>query len=60
MRLSTSEQIRIELKRKNMTQIELAEELSLTKVSINIKLRDNIWKPAEVYMLKHKLGFDLI
>lgn len=60
MRLSTSEQIRIELKRKNMTQIELAEELSLTKVSINIKLRDNIWKPAEIYMLKHKLGFDLI
>lgn len=60
MRLSTSEQIRIEMKRKNITQAELGEQLGLTQITISNKLKDNIWKPAEVYMIKHKLGFDLI
>lgn len=59
MRLSTSEQIRVEMKRKNITQTELGEMLHLTQITICNKLKDNIWKPAEVYMIKHELGFNI-
>ncbi len=58
-RLSTSEKIKIELSRRNMTQIELAEKLGLDKVTISNRMTSNAWKPLEVFYMKHELGFDL-
>ena len=57
--ITTSEQIRIELVRKGITQAELAESLNLTPGAISYKIRDNIWKPVEIFYMKNKLGFDL-
>jgi transcriptional regulator with XRE-family HTH domain len=58
-RLTTSEKIKIELSRRNMTQVELAEKLGLDKVTISNRMTSNAWKPLEVFYIKNELGFDL-
>lgn len=58
-RLTTSEKIKIELSRRNMTQVELAEKLGLDKVTISLRMTSNAWKPLEVFYMKHSLKFDL-
>lgn len=58
-KLSTSEQIKIELKRNDLTQADLANQMNLTPAAISLKLRDNIWKPAELFFIKHKIGLNI-
>jgi len=57
--LTTSEKVRIELKRKNMTQEDLGQALKLDKVTISNRMTSNAWKPLEVFSMKHALGFEL-
>ena len=57
--LTTSEKVRIELKRKNMTQEDLGQALKLGKVTISNRMTSNAWKPLEVFYMKHALGFEL-
>lgn len=59
MRLTTSEKIKIELARRNMTQTELAEKLGLNKMTISQRISSNAWKVSELYYIKHELGFDI-
>lgn len=58
-RLSTSEKIKIELSRRNMTQEDLAKKLNVDKVTISNRMTSNAWKPLEVFYMKHALGFEL-
>jgi transcriptional regulator with XRE-family HTH domain len=58
-RLTTSEKVSIELKRKSMTQEDLAEKLNVTPMTISRRIESNAWKPMEVYFMKHNLHFDL-
>lgn len=58
-RLTTSEKVRIELLRRNMTQAELAKELNVEPMTISRRLESNAWKPMEVFYMAHKLKFDL-
>lgn len=58
-RLSTSEKIKIELSRRNMTQEDLAKKLNVDKVTISNRMTSNAWKPLEVFYMKNALGFDL-
>ena len=57
-RLSTSEKIKIELSRRNMTQEDLAKKLNVDKVTISNRMTSNAWKPLEVFYMKHALGFE--
>ena len=57
--LTTSEKIRVELKRKNMTQEQLAEALGINLMTISRRMSSNAWKPMEVFYMKHALGFEL-
>ena len=58
-RLTTSEKVRIELLRRNMTQAELAKELDVEPITIARRMASNAWKPMEIFYMKHKLKFDL-
>lgn len=58
-RLTTSEKVKIELKRREMTQIDLAEKLSLDKMTISKRMKSNAWKAIEIFYMKNSLGFDL-
>jgi transcriptional regulator with XRE-family HTH domain len=58
-RLTTSEKIKIELSRRNMTQEDLAKKLNVDKVTISNRMTSNVWKPLEVFYMKNALGFDL-
>lgn len=58
-RLTTSEKVRIELLRKNMTQAELAELLNVEPMTISRRLSSNAWKPMEVFFMVNKLKFEL-
>ena len=58
-RLSTSEKIKIELSRRNMTQEDLAKKLNVDKVTISNRMTSNAWKPLEVFYIKNALGFDI-
>lgn len=58
-RLTTSEKIKIELSRRNMTQEDLAKKLNVDKVTISNRMTSNTWKPLEVFYMKNALGFDL-
>ncbi len=58
-RLTTSEKVKIELLRRKMTQSELAEKMSLDKMTISNRMSSNAWKLIEVYFMKHELGFDI-
>jgi transcriptional regulator with XRE-family HTH domain len=58
-RLSTSEKIKIELSRRNMTQEDLAKKLNVDKVTISNRMTSNAWKPLEVFYMKNALGFEL-
>lgn len=58
-RLTTSEKVVIELKRRKMTQAKLGVELGLERVSITNRISSNAWKPLEIFYMKNKLGFDL-
>lgn len=58
-RLTTSEKVVIELKRRKMTQAKLGVELGLERVSITNRISSNAWKQLEVFYMKNKLGFDL-
>ena len=58
-RLSTSEKIKIELSRRNMTQEDLAKKLNVDKVTVSNRMTSNAWKPLEVFYMKHALGFEL-
>ena len=58
-RLTTSEKVMIELRRKSMTQEELAEKLGVTPMTISRRIESNAWRPVEVYYMKHNLHFDL-
>lgn len=58
-RLTTSEKVKIELSRRNMTQTELGKKLNLNKMTISTRMQTNAWKPLEVFFMKNKLGFDL-
>jgi Trp operon repressor len=58
-RLTTSEKVMIELRRKSMTQEELAEKLGVTAMTISRRIESNAWKPVEVYFMKYSLHFDL-
>ena len=58
-RLTTSEKVKIELSRRNMTQTELGKKLNLNKMTISTRMQTNAWKPIEVFYMKHSLGFDL-
>jgi len=57
--LTISEKVKIELSRKKMTQIELAEKLGLNKVTISQRMTADSWKPTEISFMKHELGFNL-
>ena len=57
--LTTSEKVRVELKRKNMTQEQLAEALGVNLMTISRRMSSNAWKPMEVFYMKHALGFEL-
>ncbi len=57
--LTTSEKVRVELKRKNMTQEQLAEALGINLMTISRRMSSNAWKPMEVFYMKHALGFEL-
>jgi IS30 family transposase len=58
-RLTTSEKVRIELLRKNMTQAELAKALNVEPMTISRRLETNAWKPIEIYYMTNKLKFQL-
>jgi transcriptional regulator with XRE-family HTH domain len=58
-RLTTSEKVAIELRRKSMTQEDLADKLNVTPMTISRRMESNSWKPMEVYFMKHNLHFDL-
>jgi len=58
-RLTTSEKVRIELLRKNMTQAELSEILGVEPMTISRRLSSNAWKPMEVFFMVNKLKFEL-
>jgi len=58
-KLTTSEKVKIELLRRKMTQTELAEKMSLDKMTISNRMSSNAWKDIEIYFMKHELGFDL-
>jgi len=58
-RMTTSEIVKLELMRRNMTQLDLAEKLNVTSVTISNRLSTNAWKPMEIFYMKHKLGFNL-
>ena len=58
-RLTTSEKVRIELNRRNMTQEELAEKLHITPMTISRRMSTNAWKPIEVFFMSNSLKFDL-
>lgn len=58
-RLTTSEKVLIELRRKDMTRNELADKLQVNLMTISRRIESNAWKPVEVYYMKYKLGFDL-
>lgn len=57
--ITISEQIKIELSRKNITQAELSGKLGLTPAAISYKLRDNKWSKLEIYFLNNKHGFNI-
>lgn len=57
--LTTSEKVRVELKRKNMTQEQLAEALGINLMTISRRMSSNACKPMEVFYMKHALGFEL-
>lgn len=58
-RLTTSEKVRIELQRRNMTQAELAEKLHVEPMTISRRMVTNAWKPIEIFYMKHSLNFNL-
>lgn len=58
-RLTTSEKVRIELLRKNMTQADLAKALNVEPMTITRRLETNAWKPVEVFYMANKLKFEL-
>jgi transcriptional regulator with XRE-family HTH domain len=58
-RLTTSEKVRIELLRKNMTQAELAQKLGLDQMTISRRIQSNAWRSTEVFFMKHGLKFEL-
>jgi IS30 family transposase len=58
-RLTTSEKVRIELLRKNMTQAQLAKALNVEPMTISRRLETNAWKPIEIYYMTNKLKFQL-
>ena len=58
-RLSTSEKVLIELRRKSISREELADKLGVNAMTINRRIDSNAWKPIEVYFMKNKLNFDL-
>lgn len=58
-KITTSEKVLIELRRKSMTQEELADKLGVTPMTISRRIESNAWKPVEIYYMKNKLLFDL-
>ena len=58
-RLTTSEKVLIELRRKSMTYEDLASKLNVNQMTINRRIESNSWKPIEVYFMKHNLHFDI-
>jgi transcriptional regulator with XRE-family HTH domain len=58
-RLTTSEKVKIELKRKGMTQYDLAKKLHIDQMTISRRIESNAWKPLEIFYMKHQLKFDL-
>lgn len=58
-RITTSEKVLLELRRKGMTQEELAEKLNVTPMTISRRIESNAWKPVEIFYMKHKLNFNL-
>lgn len=58
-KITTSEKVLIELRRKSMTQEELADKLGVTPMTISRRIESNSWKPVEIYYMKNKLLFDL-
>jgi DNA-binding XRE family transcriptional regulator len=58
-RLSTSEKVIVNLRRKDMTRAELAEKLGLTLMTINRRIESNAWRPVEIYYMTTALHFEL-
>jgi Trp operon repressor len=58
-RLTTSEKVLIELRRKSISRDELADKLGVNIMTVNRRIESNSWKPIEVYFMKNKLHFDL-
>jgi len=58
-RLSISEKVLIELRRKSISRDELADKLGVNLMTVNRRIESNAWKPIEVYFMKNKLNFDL-
>jgi IS30 family transposase len=57
--LTTSEKVRIELKRKCMTQQELAEQMEQSRFTIGSKMKSNSWNLGDIYIMRYKLKFEL-
>ena len=60
MNLSFSEQIRIILKRKNMTVENLAALIGTSKQNLNQKLLKSDFKESDMKKIAAALGFDLV
>lgn len=49
--------IKNEMEINYVTQVQLSEELGITTVSINQKLKNNFWRKTELYYMENKLKF---
>lgn len=57
--MTISENVKVNLMRKGMTQEALAKELEVTPMTISRKIQRNSFKKAEISHMRHVLKFEI-
>jgi hypothetical protein len=51
-RLTTSKKTELEIKKRGLKKIWLAEQLGITRQTLDTRLKDNFWSVGEIMALK--------
>lgn len=52
-RLTTSKKVELEIKKRGLKKIWLAEKLGITRQTLDVRLKDNFWSVGELIQLKY-------
>lgn len=56
-RLTTSKKVELEIKSRGIKKIWLADQLSITRQTLDVRLKDNFWPIDEIIKLKQIFGW---